>query len=131
MREIKFRGQKKNIGEWVEGGIYEENETFYIRRKTDFPNNVYFSYAVETETVGQFTGLKDINGKEIYEGDVCKIYFNYCSDKIGVVYFENGCFYVDDKHPSGNLPLKSFREGENNTLEVIGNIYDNPELLQP
>ncbi|WP_101690711.1 YopX family protein [Dysgonomonas massiliensis] len=135
MREIKFRGKSKN-GVWVYGSLIKmiriniETHILPFTGVYDDSKILDLSIKVVPQTTGQFTELKDINGIEIYEGDICKIYFNYCSDKIGVVYFENGCFYVDDKHPSGNLPLKSFREGEDNTLEVIGNIHDNPELLQ-
>lgn len=127
MREIKFRGKRirpKGVKDaWAYGSLIQKIES------TEIHDSV-FTWFIHPETVGQFTGLKDKNGKEIYEGDICRLGFSYCDDKIGVVYFKDGCFYVDDKHPLGNLPLWSFREGESNIIEVIGNIHDNPELLK-
>lgn len=128
MRIIKFRGKKIDNGEWLYGYYFKYGDTHNIvpDRYSSKPFGYFY---VHPETVGQFTGLNDKNGKEIYEGDICKLNFNYSNDKIGTVYFEYGCFFVDDKHPSGNLPLRSFRESKDNIIEIIGNIHDNPSLL--
>jgi uncharacterized phage protein (TIGR01671 family) len=77
----------------------------------------------------QFTGLKDKNGKEIFEGNIVNAQYNISSFfKKVCVYFENGCFYVDDKNPKQNLSIGYFFR-EKKEIEVIGNIYQNPELL--
>jgi uncharacterized phage protein (TIGR01671 family) len=127
MREIKFRGKILKTSEWVYGYyvythdrhriIYEDYEGFYCEEEVD------------PETVGQYTGLKDRNGKEIYEGDIIRE--NYCGDiwewvvkfseTYGGFYIHhlptNETFYFDDM-------LGVFENGE-----VIGNIYENPELV--
>jgi uncharacterized phage protein (TIGR01671 family) len=77
----------------------------------------------------QFTSLLDKNGKEIFEGDIVNAQYNISSFfKKVCVYFENGCFYVDDKNPKQNLSIGYFFR-EKKEIEVIGNLYQNPELL--
>lgn len=138
MRKIKFRGKLSHSKEWIDGNLIIANnghpyiippsifepDGHHLRIDSDNP------FWIDPETVGQFTGLKDKNGKEIYEGDVCNCSYGYTNDKIGIVYYEDGCFYVDDKHPSGNMPLKSLVNNYANRIEIIDNIHNNPELLQ-
>ena len=77
----------------------------------------------------QFTGLKDKNGKEIYEGDIAKIIlFNVLGipiEKVNEIIFRSGCFGITEKEQ-----FKSFEEFIKEQVEVIGNIYENPELLK-
>mgnify|MGYP001262131172 CR=1 FL=1 len=156
MRKIKFRGQKLKSGEWVEGGIYEENGSVYIRRKTEFPNNVYFSYEVNPETVGQFTGLLAKSYKknilpEIYEGDLFRQTKETSNGDITaylvVMWIEQlAAFYlVPVDHYDvikGNDVSKEqefswlFEDAELRDFSIdvglmkVGNSHDNPELLQ-
>ena len=83
-------------------------------------NNNFNDFDLEHYTLLQFTGLKDINGRDIYEGDVCK-YKNYK----GVVSYEFRGYQCKPKNHNG-LDVLSYRE---DLIEVIGNIYQNPELL--
>ena len=143
MREIIFRG-KDVRGNWHEGLLAHIGNAWYISNKV----GVATAFEIRPETVGQFTGLTDKNGKMIFEGDIIKAYFQPKNFKnppyaIGSVIFENGTFKVV-VHVSKNSTVYNVFEKENTAaysiehnfldryyvLEVIGNIYDNPELLQ-
>lgn len=130
IRIIEFRGKRKDNGEWVEGGIYYQKldevkeEAVYIIGGS--LNDVGCAYEVIPETVGQYTGLKDKNGKKIFEGDIMKY-----GDTIHKVVFEqkNGTAYfglVYNKFET--LPFGHYQDSKLN--EVIGNIHSNPELLE-
>jgi uncharacterized phage protein (TIGR01671 family) len=108
MREIKFRAWEVNK---VLGGRMSETFTLF-----DIHNNGLGSYG-DTYTLMQFTGLKDKNRKDIYEGDVVKFDADYI--KPMVVYWNN--------EMTGFYPLISERP---NRITVIGNIYENPELIK-
>ncbi len=130
-REIKFRG--KSIDEWVYGmlckvneGDTEHGEPIKYKIQTDEKEyGEYVQYFITDEnTIGQYTGLHDKNGKEIYEGDIVKI--KYRDEDIGKVIYEHNGFSIDVTNMNKNYGRVSF---VNNFMEVIGNIYDNPELL--
>ena len=114
MRTIKFRG-RDFAGMWHIGDLIHNDDDLLIRKGC-------FSIFIENETAGQFTGLLDKNGKEIYEGDIYR-YDN--PDSINEVsYCTGGGFAGFDLTPAIH--------SENRLLdvEVIGNIHDNPELLK-
>ena len=126
-REIKFRGLTNN-GTWVYGNLIQgKNGACYICSINENPvckNGDYWyidspCYVVIPETVAQFTGLKDIEGKEIYEGDIILGYNNP-----HVVTFADGAFYLTYKNSSVRLSRTC------GALKIIGNIFENPELTQ-
>jgi uncharacterized phage protein (TIGR01671 family) len=138
MREILFRGKRKDNGEWVEGGIYHnsEDEIVFIIKDTGLGYHEFIE--VIPETVGQFTGLYDKcdkNGTKIFEGDIItQNWYDYTEpsdDSIGeVVFCKYDCsFSVLDVEKYGIVPLGKCH-AYHWEAEVIGNIHDNPELLE-
>lgn len=124
MREILFRGKDPESGEWYYG--------YYVKRNDGDRGSLiledYFleSYEiVKPETVGQYTGLKDLYGTRIFEADIVKVYDVYCNETVvGVVEFCDGSFRIYD------TDFTSYDRWMYCKVEVIGNVYDNQELLE-
>lgn len=117
MREILFRG-KEPQGNWSYGGLIQSANNFYISIEID---KGFMCAYVKPETVGQYTGLTDKNGKKIFEGDIVK-YINSSPCKID---------YIDSQFVMmwKNF-YRNFERVYDDEIEVIGNIYDSPELLE-
>ena len=127
MRIIKFRGKKPSNGDWVYGSLVSSKDiepAIYFQTGNGTVKTMDWSY-VKEETIGQFTSLYDMNGKEIYEGDILKV--QGADEKIEVR-FVRGVFAflwngnLDEEAPI-NAPTQEW-------AEVIGNIHDNPKLLK-
>lgn len=142
MREILFRGKRLQGGNWVEGYFFKSDinkrereskkATLIFTPDCDtfiMVPECHNSFMVVSDTVGQYTGLKDKNGKRIFEGDVAKVIQGKDKD-IAYVGFENGAFMLYPK--TGNIYERTLWEYWYNDwdVEVIGNITDNPELLE-
>lgn len=132
MREILFRGKRTYNGEWVYGSLtlpcpFYKNElptiTYYVHPEgQEYPTIIRVE--VIPETVGQYTGLNDKNGKKIFEGDVAKCTF--CYDVGQYPRYETHARMVEFKI-SGFYP---FTKSTHDPCEIIGNIHDNPELVE-
>lgn len=135
MIEIKFRGKRVDNGEWVYGGItspvHSPNNKVQIVSSAfmegDEENEHYIFVEVIPESVGQYTGLKDKNGKEIVEGDILRQYSRLQDElpRIIKVIWQDGGFMYRNKFESDFY----FYQHMANDCEIIGNIYDNPELV--
>ena len=127
MREILFKGKRTDNGEWVCGWYAplvcnDKTVIPYIRNENGTDKEVI------PETVGQYTGLTDKNGKKIFEGDILD-----CGDRVVIVEWHRYCGtwdskfikYKGEKCSNGIIPFEwKYR------AVIIGNIYDNPELLE-
>jgi len=129
MREILFRGKRQDNGEWIEGLLMAFSPRTAVAQIGTFTEFAHYvrcdrSLGVDPSTVGQYTGLKDNNGQKIFEGDVVDILTE--NDEIGVVAYEDGGFLVN----ADGFCVDFHFNINGRDLEVIGNIHDNPELLE-
>jgi uncharacterized phage protein (TIGR01671 family) len=143
MREILFRGKRVDNGEWVCSGnlihFNEDNECYIpvVNSKCTCThdendniiewNEVLFCKVIP-ETIGQYTGLTDKNGKKIFEGDIVKTDKFNTPNKFYVIKYDLllGAFIGED---NGTMYFTTF-DGDSELFEIIGNIHDNPELLE-
>ena len=131
-REIKYRGLKtfqifngETNSVWIYG--------FFLKRGTYGDpgpqahifvyENGYEGYRVEAETIGQFTGLLDKDGREIYEDDI----ISFDDGNIGIVEFTRGCFVV--KYGKENVTRSLYEIHNWSNVKILGNRFENPELL--
>lgn len=143
MREILFRAKRIDNGEWVEGyyiyhikrticpigdSVKPEDEQHVIMQDGfsdwNMPRNTVV-FDIDPETVCQYTGLKDKNGKRIWENDIVSGYFNHKKITGFIKYGSNAVYYIE-REGSYGIHL----DNSEDWLEVIGNIFDNPELLK-
>ena len=131
MREIKFRAKRTDNGAWVTGDLHHvqrintKEQAEQSGRRTE-PAVRVANYDVDEITIGQYTGLKDGNDREIYEGDILKYTDKEGKDHLRDVIFEDGafCFATPDSHTYTSMSVHLYWR-----YAVIGNIHDNPELL--
>jgi uncharacterized phage protein (TIGR01671 family) len=136
MREIKFRGKRLDDGEWVYGDYHRRAGGVHciIAMEPDEQGKVvYIVHQVNPATVGQFTGLLDKNGKEIYDGDIIRSdcgngevrhlisFFDIIASFVAEMLPDNG---INDYCTLSQAWILKYNK------EVIGNIHDNPELLE-
>ena len=137
MREILFRGKRIDNGEWVYGDLVHIGNKSYISYYYESALSTFINETIEYDgisivgvapfievdptTVGQYTGLTDKNGKKIFEGDI--IFDPEMKDNY-IVEFDEGGFCA------GDMFLQAYISFDEFSCEVIGNIHDNPELLE-
>ena len=143
MREILFRGKRKDTSEWTEGlTVFKLDKYVYMCKSSmceityDLQHNIKaitsknpFFVEVIPETVGQFTGLTDKNGKKIFEGDIVSFADCWDTQHKGVVYWCSGSYNVDCSKSDNEEDKDIFRlfTAYACGAKIIGNIHDNPE----
>lgn len=123
-----FRGKRKDNNEWVTGDLMQWSDGT-IRICVESGVDEKTTVTVIPETVGQCTGLKDKNGKMIYEGDIVKGLFNFGLEIMSVCTFKDGAFGLTAKQ-CGAYHFSAFTSLWEVQYEVIGNIHDNPNLCR-
>lgn len=131
MREIRFRGKRVDNGEWVYGfwGNRPDGANFIC------PFENYESYAVIPSTVGQYTGLKDSKYADNYEGNICKCVLNgidtHVEEVLTEVYYDEivGGFAHKVISKDSDYTVFGLNSKDLLSCEIIGSVFDNPELL--
>lgn len=130
-----YRGKRLDNGEWVEGAFSPKDCDMPFGPTVEKPSIIKldepfdgFWFDVDPETVGECSGIPDKNGKLIFEGDVLKVIYLCQKPVIARVTFRDGKYGIRyTRH--GNTCIDTMSGSMSNLYEIIGNIYDNPELL--
>lgn len=131
MREILFRGKILGLTDWSYGYYAKSGENHFVLLDTDNEDNYSI---VDPETVGQYTGFTDKNGKRIFEGDIVR--FDYVDDEGNdahedfLIFFEEGAFSAQYLGDIKCAPNTLYDEIGTDECYVVGNRWDNPELLE-
>lgn len=159
MREILFKAKRKDNGEWVEGylsdnGFDGEEKKYFISGliiekcngtacdEWDITGIDFYDYEIDPETICQFTGLCDKNGKKIWENDIVSNEWCFSRGKSIVKFGEHKDYHMPERYQCGNYGFFLEHMHQNDfgvrkdilyfscKCEVVGNIFDNPDLLE-
>lgn len=128
-----YRGKRKDGGGWVSGYLsvaFISNGVVarlgYTIKTLEAGTHDYREYEVDEETIGEYAGRSDKNGKKIFEGDIVEV-SEIDGKQIAPIVFRKGCFIVDGNFGIFRIGVGAYKRRQ---LKVIGNIFDSPELLQ-
>lgn len=126
INERIYRGKRKDNGEWIEGYYHYANDGHNVELHLISDKITGIFTEVISETVNQCTDVSDKNEKKIFEDDILRVFYSYGNNMIegiGTVKYVNGCYVIE------SVTFHNYRLDEFCSIEVIGNIHDNPELL--
>ena len=137
MRTIEFRGKSNDRGKWIIGSLRIDPDTvsafisnFKYSIDEDRWKREWFEEPVRVDTVGQYTGIDDMNKNRIFEGDIVRAFIpkdeaeNEYTLVKGYVFFEKGSFCIKEDMISPPLINVAPTPGQNIRIEIIGNVYD-------
>lgn len=133
MREFLFRGKRLDNGQWVEGHLVvcKTNGRSFITELIEVNEDSWLYWEVDPNTVDQYTGLTDKNGNKIFEGDIIALNPRRFANKKVFYYTRCAGFYMTS---NPDIPktceITAIFNDDSDKYEVIGNIYDNPELTK-
>lgn len=151
MREHKYKAKRLDNGKWIEGYLWRDTTgSYYIRKEIGLAYATMVDFEVDPDTICEFTGHRDSHKQNIYQNDIvafwignkisCKELIWYCNEincmtAVPLDGIEtNGWDYYNNKYPNYNYQTFCLRLqdpwGDYSKIEVIGNIFDNPELLE-
>ena len=134
MRDILFKGKRLGNDEWIEGFLHMNKTKSKCKIVTILTNTRFVYYETKPDTICQYTGLVDKNNNKIWENDIVKCYAD--TDDLGndlyfyyrVIWHENyHCWWLSDIHTVEDEYLHQYNSSD---IEIIGNIFDNPKLIQ-
>lgn len=126
MNKRMYRGKRKDNDEWIEGYYHYANDGHNVELHLISDKITGIFTEVISETVNQCTDVPDKNEKKIFEDDILRVFYSYGNNMIegiGTVKYVNGCYVIE------SVTFHNYRLDEFCSIEVIGNIHDNPELL--
>ena len=128
-RTIKFRGYNLKNNKWIYGYyLVNRGQHFVVEDGIAPPNNTWEDYLVEADTIGQFTGLFDRCGVEIYEGDI--VLLLSIIERAFVCYNNDRCRFEFRRYVAEGGFISTPKDFNTYLYEVVGNTYDNPELIK-
>lgn len=127
MRKILFRGKRTDNGEWIQGypcryGWTGKEKDYII---PDYASALYTA-EIDPETIGQYTGVTDTNGRKIFEGDI--VWYDYKEER-GIIQWDNDTARFIITYSTSTFTV-DFDNVYGYELEIVGNIYDNPEMME-
>lgn len=129
MREILFRGERIDNGNWVEGMLFYYYDSFYEEYRLRIQNpKTKVNFEIDPKTICQYTGLVDRHNKKIFDGDIVRETITSYYQPVGKIYYDAENCQWRIEYVNNIVSFSSIGSGR--SYELLGNIYDTPMLLE-